>query len=218
MTSYAPLPTGSTAADLLAWWRQRARTDRVATGYYTTCRMALAELGSEAQLRGIDVLALQADELARLAVDGCWFGLSEPSRHHHILRLRRALGLFKAALEMNRSAPAPASPPATRPAPSPSEPNVMDSAGDWDSAGVTPELIAYLASDEAVISAAIEALDAAGIEAASTSTENSAVLSAAICGLEAALVEAGVASARIPATAAALIAHIYRHAGFPDAQ
>ncbi|MEY9935278.1 hypothetical protein ABH926_009953 [Catenulispora sp. GP43] len=219
MTPYAPLPTGSTAADLLAWWRQRARTDRVATGYYTTCRMALAELGPEARLREINALTLHADDLVRLAVDGCWFGLSEPSRHHHTLRLRRALGLFSAALGMQGSAPATTSRPDTRSAPTPPpNPIVVDNAEGYDTAGASPELIAYLASDEAVISAAIAALDAAALEAASTSTENLAVLSAAVSAFEAALAEAGVASARIPAAAAALIAYIYRNASSPDAQ
>jgi len=218
MTPYAPPPTGSTAADLLAWWRQRARTDRIATGYYTTCQMVLAEMGAEAQLRGISALTLRAEDLARLAVDGCWFGLSEPSRRRHELRLRRALRLFNSALRVDRSAPATARPAITRPAPSTSAPIVMDSAAGWDSAGVVPGLIAYLACDEAVLSATITVLDAAGIEAASPTTENLAVLSAAISALEAALMEAGVASARIPATAAALTAYIYRNASSPQAE
>lgn len=218
MTPYASPPTGSTAADLLAWWRRRARTDHVATGYYTTCQMVLAELGPEAQLRGISALTLRVEDLARLAVDGCWFGLSEPSRHHHTLRLRRALRLFSFALGVDRSTPATAFPSVTRPASSPSAPIVMESVEGWDSAGVVPELIAYLASDEAVLSATSAALDAAGLEAASPSTENLAVLSAAIIALEAALIEAGVASVRIPATAAALTAYVYRYASPPDAQ
>jgi len=217
MTPYAPSPSGSTAADLLAWWRQRARTDRVATGYYTTCQMVLAELGPAAQLRGISALTLRAEDLARLAVDGCWYGLSEASRYHHELRLRRALRLFSSALGVDRNAPAMACPPTTRPAPTTSAPIVTDSAAAWDSAGVVPGLIAYLASDEAVLSATIAALDAAGFEAASPTTENLAVLSAAISALETALMEAGVASARIPATAAALTAYIYRNASSPDA-
>lgn len=212
MTFHAPDPTGSTAADLLAWWRQRARTDRVATGYYTACRMAFAELGSEAQLGAISALALNADDLARRAADGCWFGLSEPSRQHQTLRLRRALGLFSAALGMHDTAPGMASRPVTRPATSPSNLIAMDNPGGFDSAGALPKLIANLVSDAVVFSAVTRVLDVAGPVAVSASPENLAALSAAISALENTLAEAGVASERIPATAAALTAYVYRNA------
>jgi hypothetical protein len=214
MTFHSALPTGSTAADLLAWWRQRARTDRIATGYYTTCRDALAEFGSEAQLRRIDALKLHADDLARQAVNGCWAGLSEPSRHHQALRLRRALGLFGAAFRMCSGTPLTIPHPVARPAPGSSAADMMDSAGNYDSAGIAPELIAYLISDEAVLSAATTVCDAAGLVAATTSSENLAVLSAAISELETALAEAGIGSERIPATAAALTAYTHRHRKF----
>ncbi|MBS2545391.1 hypothetical protein KGQ19_00765 [Catenulispora sp. NL8] len=210
MTSYAPPPTGGTAADLLAWWQQRARTDRVATSYYTACDMALSELGSESQLREISALTLYVDDLARRAADGCWLGLSESARHHQTLRLRRALSLFSAALRMYGGAPAATSRLLPKPAAGTLTPAVLDGGGEDSSLVAAPEPIAHLVSDEWVLSAATAVLDAASSVAASTSLENLAALSAAISALETALAEAGVAPERIPATAAALTAYIHR--------
>lgn len=158
---------------------------------------------SDAQLRRINALTLHADGLARQAANGCWSGLSEPSLHHQTLRLRRTLCLFGAAFRLCSGEPATTSRPPTRPASGLSGADMMDSARDYDSAGVTPELIAYLVSDMAVLAAATMVCDVAGPVAASASPENLAALSTAISELETALAEAGIALERIPATAAA---------------
>lgn len=211
MTHYALAPAGCTAADLLAWWRQRARTDATAASYFATCRAALSHLGAEADLRKISTLSLNLDQLAAQATGGCWAELPPASHHHQRLRLRRAVRLFHAAVEQYGTETAPTSRPGTEAFTAPTIPALMDSAGECDWAGATPELIAYLVSDEAVVLAATAVLDAAGLVAASALPENLAVLNAAISALETALAEAGVAFEGIPAVAAALTAYIHRN-------
>ena len=211
MTPYAPAPAGCTAADLLVWWRQRARTDITAASYFAVCRAALSQLGTEADLRQISTLSLTLDQLAAHAAAECWAELPPASRHHQRLRLRRAVRLFHAAVEQHCTESAPRAPTGTEAVTAQDIPALMDRTREHDSAGAAPELIVYLASDETVLSAATVVLDTAGVVASCASPENLAVLRVAVSGLEAALAEAGVASQRIPATAAALTAYIHRN-------
>ena len=215
MAPYASAPTGLSAADLLAWWRQRARTDTTAVSYFAACRAALSQVGTETDLREISTLSLNLDRLTAQAMTGCWAELPPASRHHESLRLRRAVRLFHAAVEQHSTESVPMPRLATEIPTERAAPFLTDSAGEYDDSDSTAALVSYLADDETVTAYARKLLEAAGLEAASASTENRAVLSAAISALEAALVEAGVASARIPATAAALTAYIHRNAPRP---
>ncbi|WP_194890921.1 hypothetical protein [Catenulispora pinisilvae] len=204
MTQYAPAPAGPSAADLLAWWQERARADAAAVVYYATVRVALAELGAETELRQISASRLDPDRLVDTAAAGCWAGLAAPSLHHRRLRLRRALGLFRAAIEQHGPEAAPRAVTDRR------VPIETDSARQDNFEDAAPALIAYLADDDTVAPLARAVLDAADRVASDTTADHLAALSAAVDALGAAVAEAGVAPERVPAAAAALTAHIHR--------
>jgi hypothetical protein len=204
MTQYAPAPTGLSAADLLAWWQERARTDSTATAYYATVRVAMVELGTEPELRQISALRLDPDCLVDTAAAGCWAGLAAPSLHHRRLRLRRALWLFRTAIE--RHGPDPA----RRAVTDRRVPIETDSAGQDSFEDAAPALIAYLADDDTVAPLARAVLDAADRVASDTTADHLAALAAAVEALGVAVAAAGVAPERAPAAAAALTAHIHQ--------
>jgi hypothetical protein len=204
MTQYAPAPTGLSAADLLAWWQERARTDAAATAYYATVRVALAELGTEPELRQISALRLDPDRLADTAAAGCWAALAAPSLHHRRLRLRRALRLFREAIEQHGPDLAPHAVTDRR------LPAATDSAEQYSGEDASPALITYLATDDTVVPLAHAVLDAADRVVADASPDHLAALSAAVDALGVAVAEAGVAPERIPAATAALTAHLLR--------
>lgn len=204
MTRYAPAPTGLSATDLLAWWQERARTDSTATAYYATARDALAELGTERELRQISALRLDPDRLVDTAAAGCWAALAAPSLHHRRLRLRRALRLFRTAIEQHGPDPAPHAATDLR------VPAAMNSAEQYSGEDASPALIAYLAADDTVVPLAHAVLDAADRVVADASPDHLAALSAAVDALGAAVAEAGVAPERIPAATAGLTAHLLR--------
>lgn len=79
--------------------RLAQRTDTTAGGYHAVCSAALAQLGTEVDLRQIGTFSLDLDLLADQAAAACWAELPPPSRHHQRLRLRRAVRLFHAAIE-----------------------------------------------------------------------------------------------------------------------
>jgi hypothetical protein len=211
MTAYAPTPTGSTAADLLAWWRLRARAHRAAAGYYLTCRTALAQLGTETELRRVNALTLDPDRLADAAAATCWADLPAPSRHHHRLQLRRAVTLFNAAVDQHGTGPAA---PA-RHASDGIVPGLVDNAGEYDDQSNTPALIAYLAADPDVAALARALLNTADRVAAEASPQNLTNLADAVAVLGAAVADAGVPADRVPPVTAALTAHIHRFGDNP---
>lgn len=204
MTQYAPAPTGLSAADLLLWWQERARTDSAATAYYATVRVALAELGTERELRQISAVRLDPDRLVDTAAAGCWAALGAPSLHHRRLRLRRALRLFRTAIEHHGADPTPHAVIDRH------VPTAADSAEQYSSEDASPALIAYLAADDTVVPLAHAVLDAADRVVADASPGHLAALSAAVDALGTAVAEAGVAPERIPAATAALTAHFLR--------
>ncbi|MEY9858547.1 hypothetical protein ABH935_004162 [Catenulispora sp. GAS73] len=204
MTQYAPAPAGPSAADLLAWWQERARADAAAAVYYATVRVALAELGAEPELRQISALRLDPDRLVDAAAAGCWAGLAAPSVHHRRLRLRRALGLFRAAIEQHGPEADPRAVTDRR------VPIETDSAGQDSFEDAAPALIAYLADDDTIVPLARAVLDAADHVASDATADHLAALSAAVNALGTAVAEAGVAPERVPAAAAALTGHIHR--------
>lgn len=204
MTQYAPAPAGLSAADLLTWWQDRARADSTATAYCATVRTAMAELGTEPELRQISALRLDADRLADTAAAGCWAGLAAPSLHHRRLRLRRALRLFRAAIEQH--APGPA----LRVVPDRRVPIESGSAGQDSCEDASPALVAYLADDDTVVPLAHAVLDAADRVVNDASPDHLAALSAAVDVLGAAVAKAGVAPEQVPGATAALTAHLLR--------
>src|SRR5882672_4182509 len=98
MTRTAPTPPGCSAADLLNWWRERARTEPATSGYYAACVQALACLGTPAELASLDARTLDIDLLITAATIRCWTGLPATGQHHEARRLRRAVAMFRAAL------------------------------------------------------------------------------------------------------------------------
>lgn len=208
-TPYAPAPTGCTAADLLAWWRQRARTDTTAVSYFTACRTALSQVGTEADLRKISTLSLNLDQLAAQAAVGCWAELPPASRHHQTLRLRRAVRLFHAAVEQHGTECAP-TPTSGMEAATRSVPALTDNAGEYDDAGSLAALVAYLAGDETVSACAHTLLEAAGLVADDATADNLATLADAVDALRIAVIRAGVTAERVATVSAALTAHIHR--------
>jgi hypothetical protein len=208
-TPYAPAPAGYTAADMLAWWRQRARMDTTAVSYFAACRTALSHVGTETDLREISTLSLNLDRLAAQAAAGCWAELPPASRHHERLRLRRAVRLFHAAIEQHGTEPAPTSRSGTAAVTRRAVPLLMDSAGEYDDSDSTAALISYLADDEAVTGYARKLLEAADLVANEVTPDSLATLACAVEALEAAVTRAGVTAERAPAVSAALTAHVH---------
>lgn len=209
-TPYAPVPTGCTAADLLAWWRQRARTDPTAVSYFAVCRTALSYVGTKTNLRAISTLSLNLDQLAAHAAAGCWAELPPASRHHQTLRLRRAVRLFHAAVEQHGTESEPTLRSSAATVEARAVPALTESAGEYDDSNSTAALVSYLADDETVIVRARALLEAADLVAKDATTDNLATLSAAVEALEGAVTRAGVAPERAPAVSAALSAYVHR--------